>query len=451
MATNVTMPQLGESVTEGTVGKWLKQKGDKVAKYEPLVEIITDKVNSEIPSPAEGTLLDIRVPEGETVRVGTLLALIGEPGEALTPQPSRPSVEAPTAERERARPSDQMTMRPSDQPTTRPPDQVTTRPLRLSPVVARLAAEHNVDISQIQGTGEGGRVTKQDIEKFIAQRAAAPTPALPRAREREAERVISPLSVAPQPPPELTREAPPVQPMPQPAPTTRPITGMAEEELVPLTPMRKAIAEHMVRSVHTSPHVTTVFEVDMSKVTVHRAAHKDEFARQGADLTYTAYFAEVVARVLREQPMVNSTFGDKGIILKKAINIGIAVAIEEGLIVPVLKNADELNLLGVSKALNDLARRAREKRLHPDDVQGGTFTITNPGIGGSLFGTPIINQPQAAILGVGAIVKRPVVIDDAIAIRPMVYLSLTFDHRVLDGAGGDRFLSAVKRYLENYS
>jgi 2-oxoisovalerate dehydrogenase E2 component (dihydrolipoyl transacylase) len=234
-------------------------------------------------------------------------------------------------------------------------------------------------------------------------------------------------------------------------PTTQPIEGMADEELLPLTPIRKAIAEHMVRSVHTSAHVTTVFEVDMSKVAAHRAANKEAFARQGADLTYTAYFAEVVARVLREQPIVNSTFSDKGIILKKAINIGIAVAIAEGLIVPVLKSADELSLLGLAKAVNDLARRAREKRLTPDDVQGGTFTITNPGTGGSLFGTPIINQPQVAIMGVGAISKRPVVIDEAIAIRPMVYLSLTFDHRVLDGAGGDKFLSAVKKYLENYA
>ena len=227
--------------------------------------------------------------------------------------------------------------------------------------------------------------------------------------------------------------------------------GKADEELMPLSPMRKSIAEHMVRSVQTSPHVTTVFEVDMSKVAVHRAAHKDEFARQGADLTYTAYFTEVVARVLREQPVLNSSFSDQGIVLKKALNIGIAVAIDEGLIVPVLKNADELNLLGIARALNDLARRARDRKLTPDDVQGGTFTITNPGIGGSLFGTPIINQPQAAIMGVGAIVKRPVVVNDAIAIRPMVYLSLSFDHRILDGAGGDKFLSAVKRELENYA
>jgi 2-oxoisovalerate dehydrogenase E2 component (dihydrolipoyl transacylase) len=420
MATNITMPQLGESVTEGTIGKWLKQPGDNVAKYEPLVEVITDKVNSEIPSPAEGVLLDIRVPEGETVKVGTLIALIGAPGEKI------PEAQPPAAAHAPVPPASQApaqmtrpTASKTDNQAGSQPAATTSKAARLSPVVARLASEHGIDVSKIQGSGEGGRVTKQDIEKYIAQRAAA------------AERPAS-------------------QPAAQPTPQA-PHTGMADEELVPLTPMRKAIAEHMVRSVQTSPHVTTVFEVDMSKVAAHRAAHKEEFSRQGADLTYTAYFTEVVARALREQPAINSSFGEKGIIQKKAINIGLAVAVEEGLIVPVLKNADELSLLGVARAVNDLARRAREQKLSPDDVRGGTFTITNPGTGGSLFGTPIINQPQAAIMGIGAIVKRPMVIDDAIAIRPMVYLSLSFDHRILDGAGGDRFLSAVKRYLETYA
>jgi 2-oxoglutarate dehydrogenase E2 component (dihydrolipoamide succinyltransferase) len=417
------MPQLGESVTEGTIGKWLKQPGDKVAKYEPLVEVITDKVNSEIPSTVEGVLLDIRVPEGETVKVGTLIAVIGAPDEKIPAgQPAAPAhpaaSTAPTIVK-------QPTSQPNTQPPGKPENQTNTqtaapgsKTTRLSPVVARLAAEHRIDVSQIQGTGDGGRVTKQDIEKFIARRDAAGQPT--------------------------------AQPLEQPTLQAR-HAGMADEEVVPLTPMRKAIAEHMVRSVQTSPHVTTVFEVDMSKVAAHRAAHKEAFSGQGADLTYTAYFTEVVARVLREQPDINSSFGDKGIIQKKAINIGLAVAVEQGLIVPVLKHADELNLLGVARAVNDLARRAREQKLLPDDVQGGTFTITNPGTGGSLFGTPIINQPQAAIMGIGAIVKRPVVLDDAIAIRPMVYLSLSFDHRILDGAGGDRFLSAVKRYLETYA
>ena len=430
MATNITMPQLGESVTEGTIGKWLKQPGDAVAKYEPLVEVITDKVNSEIPSSAEGVLLVIWVPEGETVKVGTLIAVIGAPGEkiperqAAAPVAKQPENQAASNAASRSGEAS----RTADGQSSAPASAAASKSMRLSPVVARLASEHGIDVSQIQGSGEGGRVTKQDIEKFIAQRAAAPAQ-----------------------PAALTTTARTEPAAAQAARQADGQTGMANEELVPLTPMRKAIAEHMVRSVQTSPHVTTVFEVDMSKVAAHRAAHKEEFSQQGADLTYTAYFTEVVARVLREQPAINSSFSDKGIIQKKAINVGLAVAVETGLIVPVLKNADELNLLGVARAVNDLARRAREQKLSPDDVQGGTFTITNPGSGGSLFGTPIINQPQAAIMGIGAIVKRPVVIDDAIAIRPMVYLSLSFDHRILDGAGGDRFLSAVKRYLETYA
>jgi 2-oxoglutarate dehydrogenase E2 component (dihydrolipoamide succinyltransferase) len=297
-------------------------------------------------------------------------------------------------------------------------------------------------VTQLKGTGEGGRVTKKDIEAFIAQRftvpvpVPTPTPTL----QLMAQPVLAPQPII-QPTPQPT-----LQPTPQPT-----FAGMADEELVPLSPMRKAIAEHMVRSVQTSPHVTTVFEVDMSKVIAHRNARKDEFAKQGADLTYTAYFAEVVARVLREQPRVNSSFSEQGIILKKAINLGIATALDDGLIVPVLKNADELNLLGLARSINDLAKRAREKRLKPDDVQGGTFTLTNLGGSGALFGTPIIAQPQVAIMGVGSITKRAVVIDDAIAIRSMVYLSLSFDHRVLDGADGDRFLGAVKKYLESYA
>jgi 2-oxoglutarate dehydrogenase E2 component (dihydrolipoamide succinyltransferase) len=421
MATNIVMPKLGESVTEGTIGKWLKQKGDSVAMYEPIVEVITDKVNSEIPAPAAGVLLEVFAPEGATVNVGTLIAMIGQVGETVEVSKSQPthSITAPKPAVVQA------TTRLADQATIRPSDQAT---VRLSPVVARLAAEHNVDVTQIKGTGEGGRVTKKDIEAFIAQRAATPAP-----------------TPAPQPI---------IQPIPQPTiqPTIQPTSaGMADEELVPLTPMRKAIAEHMVRSAHTSPHVTTVFEVDMSKVVAHRNARKEEFAKQGADLTYTAYFAEVVARVLREQPRVNSSFKEQGIVLKKAINLGIAVALDDGLIVPVLKNADELNLLGLARGINDLSKRAREKRLKPDEVQGGTFTITNLGGSGALFGTPIINQPQVAIMGVGSIAKRAVVIDDAIAIRPMVYLSLSFDHRVLDGADGDRFLGAVKKYLESYA
>ena len=431
MATQVVMPKLGESVTEGTVGKWLKQKGDQVAVYEPLVEVITDKVNSEIPSPADGILLEILVPEGETVKTGVAIAVVGAPGEAVSAPPPRPLVEKAQT------PLPRMPVETVTAPPAPPPQATAPRSAYLSPVVARLVAEHGIDVSRIQGSGEGGRVTRQDVEKYLARLKEAPAPV-----EAAFAPAVSPTKP---PPPAVSLPEPPAVSL------TKPPAGMAEEELLPLTPIRRAIAEHMVRSVHTSPHVTTVFEVDMHKIAAHRNASKETFARQGADLTYTAYFVEFVARVLREQPAVNSTFTDKGLLLKKAINIGVAVALEDGLIVPVLKNADELNLLGVAKGVNDLARRAREKRLNPDDVQGGTFTVTNPGAGGSLFGTPIINQPQVAIMGVGAIVKRAVVIDDAIAIRPMVYLSLTFDHRALDGADGDRFLSAVKRYLESYA
>ncbi len=386
MATEIKMPQLGESVVEGIIGKWLKKVGDRVEKYEPLLEVITDKVDSEIPSPAEGVLLKILVPEGETVKAGTVIALLGEEGEEeVTPSPAP----APAEEAE-ARPR---------------------RPPRISPVVARIATEHDVALSQVKGTGRGGRVTKKDILRFIEEREkAAPAPARP-------------------------PEAPP------------PVPG----EVIQLTPMRRTIAEHMVRSKHTAPHVTTVMEVDMSRVVAFREGHKEEFRRrEGFNLTYTPFFVQAVVAGLKAVPIVNSTFTEEGIVVKKEINIGVAVAVEEGLIVPVIKHADEKSLLKLAREVNDLATRAREKRLSPDDVQGGTFTITNHGVGGSLLATPIINQPQAAILGVGAITKRVVVVDDAIAIRPMCFLSLTFDHRVLDGAVADRFLARVKDYLENF-
>jgi 2-oxoglutarate dehydrogenase E2 component (dihydrolipoamide succinyltransferase) len=389
MAVEIKMPQLGETVVEGTIGKWLKQVGDRVEKYEPLLEVITDKVDSEIPSPAEGVLLKILVPEGETVQAGTVIALLGEEGEEVAPAP-------PPGPAEVAR--------------TKP-----RRPPRISPVVARIAAEHDVDLSQVKGTGRGGRVTKKDILRFI--------------EERE--------KVAP--------EAPPAPPKVPEAPA--PIPG----EVIELTPMRRAIAEHMVRSKRTAPHVTTVMEVDMSRVVAFREAHKEEFRqREGFNLTYTPFFVQAVVAGLKAVPIVNSTLTDEGIVIRKEINIGIAVAVDEGLIVPVIKHADEKSLLKLAREVNDLATRAREKRLSPDDVQGGTFTITNHGVGGSLFATPIINQPQAAILGVGAITKRVVVVNDAIAIRPMCFLSLTFDHRVLDGAVADRFLARVKEYLENF-
>ncbi|MBI5876412.1 MAG: 2-oxo acid dehydrogenase subunit E2 [Chloroflexi bacterium] len=427
MATQVKMPQLGESVVEGTVGQWLKRAGDRVMLYEPLVEVITDKVNTEIPSPAAGVVLALLVAEGETVRVGTPIAVVGEPGEQAPGSASSPvATAAPRA----AVPAVAAAPAPVAAPRS--------RATYLSPVVARLVAEHSIDMSQLKGTGEEGRVTKRDVEAYLARAAVpatAPAPSVPPLA------AVSPIPASAP----VVREATPA-PVPAPAAPTA-----GEDEFVPLSPMRRAIAENMLKSVQTAPHVTSVFEIDLSRVAAHYAANKDAFARQDADLTYTAYFVEVAARVLREQPQANSSFSMQGMLLHRAINIGIAVALEDGLIVPVLKNADELSLLGIARAVNDLARRARDKRLRPDDVQGGTFTITNPGRGGGLFGTPIIVQPQVAIMGVGAIAKRPIVIDDAIAIRLTANVGLTFDHRALDGADGDRFLAAVKRRLETYA
>lgn len=421
------MPQLGESVTEGTIGRWLKRPGETVAKYEPLLEVITDKVDTEVPAPEAGTLLEILVGEGETVRVGTVIARIGAPEEAAgAVQPAAPGEQpAPVA---------------APVPTASPPvvaPSATDGAARsgfISPVVARLVAEHGLDLARIPGTGQGGRVTKQDVLRYLE------------ARQAEAPAAPAPPAVAP----------PPVAPQviaPPPAPPPVAAPPLPEDaELVPLTPMRRSIAEHMERSVRTAPHVTTVMEADLSRVVAHREANRAAFERQGVRLTFTPYFVQAAVAGLRQVPVMNGRFTDAGIVLNRRIHIGVAVALDEGLLVPVIRDADEKNLLGLARIVNDLAERARTRRLTPDETQGGTFTITNHGVSGSLFATPIINQPQAAILGVGAIVKRPVVVTqhgmDAIAIKPMCYLSLTFDHRVADGATADAFLAAVKAALE---
>ncbi|GAP62104.1 2-oxoglutarate dehydrogenase E2 component [Ardenticatena maritima] len=435
MATPIKMPQLGESVTEGTVGKWLKKVGEHVEKYEPLLEVISDKVDTEVTSTVSGVVLSIEVPEGETVPVGTVLAWVGEPGEKPGENGSAPA-EAPAAPQPAAA---------STSATAPKPAADKSAAQRISPVVARLAAEHNIDLSQIQGSGRGGRITKKDVLRYLEEREkAAAQPAQPAA----------PQPAAPPPPKPAPAPEPPA-PLPMTTAADVPLPS-GEGELVPLTPMRKAIAEHMVRSKHTSPHVTTVHEVDLSRVVAHRNKHKAAFAAEGVRLTYTAYFVEAVAQTLKKHPMVNSTFTDQGILLKRAINIGVATAVQEGkgLLVPVLKHADELSLKGIARALGDLTERARSGKLTPDDVQGGTFTITNYGTNGAIIGTPIINQPQAAILGVGAMQKRVVVVEqdgmDAIAIRPMAYLTLTFDHRILDGAAADAFMRDLVAYLQNY-
>jgi 2-oxoglutarate dehydrogenase E2 component (dihydrolipoamide succinyltransferase) len=431
MAVKVLLPQFGESVVEGTITKWLKAVGDEVEEYEPLVEVNTDKVDTEVPSPADGTLLKILIDEGVTAAAGSLLAWIGEPGEAVPdddktgqddmgaqPEPvATPTMApAPPALAEEALPAAEIPASPAPGAPS-----LVRRPGRdqdlgfISPVVARMATEHGLDLGQIQGTGHEGRITKQDVVAYLATRPVVPV-SDPAARDA----AVSPTSVG--------------------------VPG----DLLRLNPVRRAIADHMVRSKHTSPHVTTVMEADLSHVVAHRTAHKANFAHDGANLTFTAYFVAASVAALKSYPLVNASWADDGIQLHRAINIGMATSLDEGLIVPVIKGADGLSLLGIARAVNDLAERARSKKLHPEEVRDGTFTITNHGTSGSLFATPIINQPQSAILGVGVIQKRAVVVNDAIAIRPMVYLSLTFDHRILDGAIADYFLGKVVKTLEDF-
>ena len=414
MPTNVIMPQMGESVAEGTVTKWLKKVGDRVERDEPLLEISTDKVDAEIPSPAAGVLAQILVKENETVAVNTVVAVLDGEGE-----PAGAPVASTPAETHAAPAAVPAT------PTVIPeaPVAPSAEKVRSSPLVRRLARERNVDLTRVRGTGQGGRVSKKDVLAYLAGRAgtAAPPAALQAA----------PSAVA--------------------SPAAGPMVFSGPTQVVPMTPMRKQIAEHMVASRRTSAHVSTVFEVEMSRVWDLRARQAEEFERRnGIKLTYTPFFVRAVVEAIREFPVLNSSLEGPNIVYKRDINIGVAVALETGLIVPVIKGADGKNFLGVARAVQDLAERARTKRLSVDDVQGGTFTITNPGIFGSLLGTPIINQPQVAILGVGAIEKRAVVRDDAIAIRPMVYLALSFDHRIIDGAVADQFMGRVKHRLEKW-
>jgi 2-oxoisovalerate dehydrogenase E2 component (dihydrolipoyl transacylase) len=434
--TPVQLPKLGESVTEGTIGAWLKQVGDHVDKYDALVEITTDKVNAEVPSPFTGTLVQITAQEGETLPVGAELCVIDAGGKAAEP------VEAAQQEQPAAVTASEMpaaaSAPPADQqPTSRPtgPDgALELLRTRSSPAVRRIAEEHGIDISQIAGSGISGRVTKRDILQYVEEQRAAPAqPASPTAAP-------APPPVAPTQP----ESAPPVA-----------ANGHADvwdgDTVVPLTPMRRQIAEHMVRSERTAPHVTTWMEVDMTRVVAARARVKERFAHdEGFDLTYLAYVVKAVVHALKEHPNVNAVWDESRIIRRKAINIGVAVGLEDGLIVPVIRNADEKNIAGIARAIRDLTTKARENRLTIDEVQGGTFTVNNPGTFGTILSTPIIVQPQSAILSTEAIVKRPVVIDDSIAIRSMMNLSLSLDHRVLDGVAGARFLSEVKRWLERF-
>jgi 2-oxoglutarate dehydrogenase E2 component (dihydrolipoamide succinyltransferase) len=429
MPTQVIMPQLGESVLEGTITRWLKAAGEAVEENEPLVEVNTDKVDTEIPSPASGALLEILVPAGTTVKAGAPLAWIGQAGE--TPAVASPAIVdvPPTAAPARPAP-------------VAAPALSRDRDLGfISPVVAKMASEHGIDLFQVTGTGQGGRITKKDIQAYLENR---PT-----------------VQAVASPPPSPTPVAAPATPPPAAAPPARTVAPPAglpgEGEILPLTPVRRSIAEHMVYSKHTSPHVTTIMEVDLSQVVAHRQANKDVFARDGVNLTFTAYFVAAAVAALKAYPLVNSSWREEGIFLHRAIHIGMATSMgEAGLIVPVIKNADGLSLLGMARAINDLANRARARQLKPDEVQGGTFTITNHGVSGSLFATPIINQPQCAILSVGVMQKRVVVVSDAsgadmIAIHPMAYLGLTFDHRILDGALADTFLGKAVETLQAWS
>ncbi|HET6350369.1 MAG TPA: dihydrolipoamide acetyltransferase family protein [Candidatus Krumholzibacteria bacterium] len=437
MSVDVIMPQMGESIAEGTIVKWLKNVGDKVERDEPLFEISTDKVDAEIPSPAAGTLLEVLVTPGTTVEINTIVGRIGAAGE--TPRAGKPAdTPAPSAA-----PKPAPAPAPAPQPAPVPSTATATAPhagertvVRSSPVVQKIAAEHGVDISLIDGTGEGGRVTKKDILSYIdsASRpsvasAPAPAPAVAPTLSAPAAATAAPRAAGNAPRPQV-------------------FPAGQDEVREPMSIMRKKIAEHMVMSKHTSPHVYTIFEVDMNEVVKRREAMKREYAGEGVKLTFLPFFIEAAVRGIKEYPIINSSVDGDTIIYKKTVNVGIAVALENGLIVPVIKHADQMNLLGLARTAADLGERARTKRLVPDDVQGGTFTITNVGVFGGTFGLPIINQPQAAIMGLGTITKRPVVIDDAIAIRPIVYLSLSYDHRIIDGADAARFLTVVKRELE---
>jgi pyruvate dehydrogenase E2 component (dihydrolipoamide acetyltransferase) len=452
-AIDVVMPQMGVSVSEGTITKWLKQQGEQVEADEPLLEISTDKVDTEVPSPGSGVLTEILVQEGETVDVGTKLAVIGGDGAQAQEAPPEPATAEAAAEAEAPAPSSAETPAPAPAPTPTPEPAAAAQSngkTFVSPVVAKIASEHGVDPSQVQGTGRGGRVTKKDILNFIESGAQAPPAPAP---EPEAP------AAAPQPEAPAAPAPPPPAPTPAPAaPPPPPAAAQPGESFEPMTAMRKGIAEHMRRSLDTSAHVTSAIEVDMSKVSAIRAKLKKEYQQSyGVNPTYLIFVARAATETLREYPWVNGEIRGDQIVTRSYVNLGFAVELQDGkgLIVPVVKNAETLNLLGMAKAVTDIAQRARDKKLLPDEVQGGTFTITNPGGYGTFHGTPVISQPQAAILGTYAVVKRPWVVqddmgEDVIAIRPIMNLTLTYDHRLVDGALAGRFLRDIREKLESW-
>ena len=463
MAADVVMPQMGESIFEGTITKWLKKPGDKVERDEPLFEISTDKVDAEIPSPSAGVLKEIKVSEGQTVPINTVVAVIdvaGSGAAAAAPAPA-PAKAAPAAA-----PAPALAAAPAPKPQIVPPPappppavlapaasaaKEATR-VHSSPLVRRMAKEHGIDLTTVPGTGSGGRVSKQDIEAAISGSAASA--AAPAAAPAPARTVPPPPPVAPAPlagggglAGHGTQYVPSLQ-----LGVPRERIYFGDYEVEPLSNMRQKIAEHMVASKHVSPHVYSVDEIDMTKVATLRAKSKDEFERNyGTKLTFMPFFVKAAVAGLRTFSALNSSLDGTNVIRHKEINIGIAVALDWGLIVPVIKNADEKNILGIQRTMNDLAERARTKKLRPEEVQEGTFSITNPGVFGGLFGMPVISQPNVGILGLGAIEKRPVVINDSIAIRSMCYVTLSYDHRVVDGAIAHQFLHKVKETLENWS
>jgi pyruvate/2-oxoglutarate dehydrogenase complex dihydrolipoamide acyltransferase (E2) component len=515
MQTEVVMPQMGVSVSEGTITKWLKQVGDAIGRDEPLLEISTDKVDTEVPSPGEGVVAEILVQEGETVEVGTVLARLAPAGSAVAPAepagaaaPEMPAASEPAA----VAPDAPIVAEPAaaaSEPAPAPPAAGPTAPAEpapapvaaaeapsagngrtfVSPVVARIAAEHGIDPTVVPGTGTGGRVTKKDILGFIesgAGAAAQPTPEPPPvapAPVAPAERVVAtpeppqaapapaaaappppagpPPAAAPSPAPAPPVAPPPPAPTPAAAPAAAPVAGPAVlapgEELQPMTAMRRGVMEHMRRSVDTAAHVTSAIEVDLARVVALRAKLKPELAAQKVNLTYLAFIARATVDTILDYPWINGELRGQSIVTRPFVNLGIAVALDEGkgLIVPVIRNAQDLNLTGTARSIQDIAERARTKKLLPDDVQGGTFTITNPGSFGTFHGTPIINQPQSAILGTYALVKRPWVVqdelgNDVIAIRPLMNLTLTYDHRLVDGAYAGMFLRDLRDRLQSW-
>jgi len=477
MPTDVIMPQMGESIFEGTITKWLKQPGEKVQRDEPLFEISTDKVDAEIPAPASGTLQDIKVQAGTTVQVNTVVGTIAEEGAAAaasssTPAPAPPqaskapaggngaqstqtqAAQPPSGEEPKAKQDIPADLSGDEQEGLERQQQGAVREftdageqerVRSSPLVRRIAKENNVDLTKVSGTGLGGRITKDDIEAFIAKHGAGAPTGTPSAPK---------TTTAAQPAAQAAS-----QPVNMPAVTTplQPIGGVTPGDVVPMSVMRKKIAEHMVASKRTSAHVHGIFEVDVTKIVRLRESMKGKFEQAtGNKLTFTPFFARAVIHAIRKWPIINSSVEGDNIHYHPTINLGIAVALDWGLIVPVVKNAEERSFVGLQRAISDIGERARTKKLKPDEVQGGTFTTTNPGIFGAEFGLPIINQPQVAILGVGGIKKKPVVLtdkegNDAIAIRSMMHLSIGYDHRVIDGAVADQFMDEVKKFLQNWN